>query len=343
MRILLFDTNAYYPSSPLFLDALQELCAESGHQYEFVDEAQFAASRSLVSRVFNQMLARPPVHYRALNEALLDRALTFQPDLVIICKGAYVSPATLASIATEMKAFLVNYATDDPFNTRVNTDDLVRSIPVYDLYASTKQAIIPDLERAGCKRAIYVPFGYKPSQHFAERALQSGVAFESDVVFIGGCDSDRIPYFETLVRSIPGIRLALYGGYWNASPLLRKYWYGVAMGRDFRLALSETRIALNLVRRANRDGHVMRTFEIPACGAFMLAERTDEHLKLFEENREAAYFGSPEELVEKVRYYLKYEDQRHLIAAAGHRKVQTGRNTYKDRLIQIIESVEHVD
>lgn len=133
------------------------------------------------------------------------------------------------------------------------------------------------------------------------------------------------------------------------------------MGRDYRLALGGAKIALCLLRaklQANRDRHVMRTFvirtleipardrhvmrtfEIPACGAFMLAERTDEHLELFEENREAAYFGSVEELLDKVRYYLSHEDERQRIAKAGYRRVTAGRHTYLDRLKEILDQVK---
>jgi spore maturation protein CgeB len=90
------------------------------------------------------------------------------------------------------------------------------------------------------------------------------------------------------------------------------------------------------VRRANRDDHVMRTFELPACGAFMLTERTDTHLELFEEDREAAHFSSPDEMVSKVRYYLTHDCERMRIAEAGYRKLAGGHHTYDHRLAQIV-------
>ena len=104
------------------------------------------------------------------------------------------------------------------------------------------------------------------------------------------------------------------------------------------MALSGAKIAPCLVRRANRDGHVMRSFEVPACCTFMLAERTEEHLELFEEGKEAAYFSSPEQLVEKVRYYLTQEKERKRMAEAAYRKVTSGKHTYKDRLENILQA-----
>ncbi|RLB06112.1 MAG: hypothetical protein DRG83_01055 [Deltaproteobacteria bacterium] len=335
MRVLLVSVDKFYYVGAFFRRALEEL----GYEYAFVDEGKFLEplKRSLLHKLAYRLLGRRPLTYWAFNKELLQKAQEFQPDVVLVTKGAHISPRTLVMIKKETGAFLVNYATDDPFNLRVSSRDLVRAIPLYDLYACTKRAIMGDVRRAGCQNVVFVRFGYEPTLHFPEKPAtpEEIERFSSDVVFIGNADRDRVPYFEALAR-IPGLRLHLYGGYWDRHPLLRRYHRGFALGRDYRLALGGAKIAVCLVRRANRDGHCMRTFEIPACGAFMLAERTEEHLELFEEDKEAAYFESPEGLVEKVQYYLQHEEERQRIAKAGYRKVIEGKHAYKDRLAEIL-------
>lgn len=344
MRLLLFETSAYCPSSPLFLEALVRLAADCEQflQYEFVDEAAFVRPRgTIISRLFNRAIGKPPIDAIRLNQVMLERGRTFKPDVVLIGKGAFISPETLAAIKADTGAVLVNYATDDPFNRNVNTPELVESIGLYDIYACTKRAIMNDVSRAGCPRVIYVPFGYKPELHFPELGAsdEERGRFKSDVAFIGGCDSDRAPLFAALALAMPELDLALYGGFWNRWPALRGYWRGFAIGRDFRLALGGTKIAINVVRKANRDDHVMRTFEIPACGAFMLTERTREHLELFGEGDSAAYFASPEELASQIEYYLAHDQEREAIARRGRAKVTSEAHSYMDRVLSLLGAV----
>ena len=348
MRVLLFDTSAYYPSSPLFLEALRTLAARDpgSVSHEFVDEAAFLrASQSFGGRVLARALRRPPLDCPRLNQTLLARARAFRPDVVLIVKGAYIAPATLDAIKRESGAILVNYATDDPFNSTVSTPELVESIPHYDIYACTKHAIMDDIRVAGGQRVIYVPFGYKPEVHFPEMPRDEGERerYASDVVFIGGCDQDRAPYFSALVRAMPAVKLALYGGYWNRWLAMRPYWRGFAVGREFRLAIGGARIAVNLVRKSNRDDHVMRTFEIPACGAFMLAERTDTHERLFVENDAVQLFSGPKEMIEAIAHRLAVcseprraeESTRIAATVCGH--------SYSDRLLAILAATREVN
>lgn len=69
----------------------------------------------------------------------------------------------------------------------------------------------------------------------------------------------------------------------------------------------------------------------------MLTDRTEEQLAFLEEDKEAAYFSSPEELADKVRFYLARDAIRARIAEAGRRRVISGHNTYRDRLETILE------
>jgi spore maturation protein CgeB len=365
-KILLVDTTLHQAPWPLFLEAIKELSADnaSSWSFAFFDEARFLLPHTLKRRLLTRLLdhitlntrdpmrrrrgyqvvasafgyRRHAVHIEALNSALVATAKSLRPNVIIVVMGFHIVPETLEALKRQMRVLVVNYATDDPFNSRLSTSDLRASIPLYDVYASTKKGIMDDVRRAGCLSVHYVPFAYNPSLHFPEgpATYEEKHRFVSDVAFIGEGDADRLPFFLNLTKKIPDLNLALYGGMWDRHRVTRRYARGVVRGRDFRVALGSTKIAVNLIRRGNRDDHVMRTFEAPACGAFVLNERTPEHLTLLEENRDAAYFGSEAELVDKVRYYLSRESERDRIRRSGYRKITSGGNTYKDRLNQIV-------
>lgn len=339
MRVLLVGSGEAHHIGAFFQKALTAL----GHEQALVDEGKYLKrlSASIVHRIAYRLLRHRLFTFEAFNQEVVETARRFRPDVVLVTKGASLVPATLSRVKEGTRALWVNYATDDPFNPRHRTPDLLASIPLYDLYACTKRAIMDDVRRAGCAQVVYVPFAYEPTLHFPEQPATENekARFDTDVVFVGTADPERYPLFRTLAAQ-PHLRLRLYGTYWERDRVLRRYHEGIVFARTYRLALAGAKIALCLLRRANRDHQTLRSFEIPACGAFMLAERTEEHLALFAEEREAVYFDSTEELLEKVTYYLARESQRRRIAEAGHRRVVQGRHTYQDRLVEIFRHVE---
>ncbi len=326
---------------------MREVAKERGYQWKFFDEAAYTNLLLAHFGVAGRVLYRGvrPAVVSAMNLRLLAAARRFRPDVVLIVKGRDYWPSILRRIKGETGALLVNFATDDPFNARVNSRHLVKAIPVYDLYASPRRAVLEDVCRAGCRRVEYIRFGYKPSVHYPEQPAtgEENARFRCDIAFIGGADADRVAFFEavleTLSPKLPAVSLGLYGGYWALYPRLRGYARGFALGRDYRLAVSGAKIVVNVVRRANRDGHVMRTFEVPACGGFMLAERTEEHEEIFPAGSGVDFFGSVEELVDKIVFYLRNEDERRRMAQRAREAVIFGRHTYKDRLEEILRLV----
>ena len=71
----------------------------------------------------------------------------------------------------------------------------------------------------------------------------------------------------------------------------------------------------------------------------MLAERTNDHLELFEEDKEAAYFGSKAELVDKIKYYLLHETERKQIAQNALARCIKSEYGYTHQLRKIISII----
>ena len=96
-------------------------------------------------------------------------------------------------------------------------------------------------------------------------------------------------------------------------------------GKDYREAIWRSKINLSFITHSNQDEFVHKSFEIAACGAFLLAERSAGHMAKFVEDEEAVFFTGFDECREKILRYLPDEAARNRIAAAGRaRAVRDG-------------------
>ncbi len=68
----------------------------------------------------------------------------------------------------------------------------------------------------------------------------------------------------------------------------------------------------------------------------MLAERTEEHMGLFEEGKEAEFFSSDKELLEKCKYYLEHDEERDAIAKGGLRRCRTSGYSNEETLRKLV-------
>jgi spore maturation protein CgeB len=226
----------------------------------------------------------------------------------------------------------INFLTDDPWNPAHRAPWFLETLPFYDCVFSPRQANLDDLRRLGCRHVSYVSFAYAPGIHFPEGPGPEGGADGADLFFAGGADRDRVPYLAACIRA--GFRVRLHGGYWHRYRETRAHAGGHLGPAELRRALRRAKVALCLVRRANRDGHVMRSFEIPAVGTCMLTEDTEEHRQIFgPDGQHVVYFRSLDEMVGRLRWLLDRPEERARLAAAAHRLIAVdGKNTYRDRL-----------
>ena len=231
----------------------------------------------------------------------------------------------------------LNFLTDDPWNPAHYPPWFFKSLPYYDVVFTPRRGNINDLKKIGCQDVRYLPFGYDRDLFYPETPVDTEKEqYIADVMFAGGADRDRVPYINALIQA--GMKLNLYGTYWERFPETKSYTCGQADVRTLRLAISTAKISLCLVRKANRDGNCMRTFEVPAVGGCMLTEDTEEHREIFgEEGKAVVYFQTIPEMVEKARWLLSHDEERKRLATAAHLLITQGHHTYRDRLQTMLE------
>ncbi|MDB9456400.1 glycosyltransferase [Dolichospermum circinale CS-534/05] len=274
---------------------------------------------------------RYPSNLNTFSQDVVKQCVNLQPQWLLTTGIAAINNLALHQIG-EMGIKRLNFLTDDPFNPAHYAPWFFKALPHYDIVFSPRRANIEDLLNAGCPQVEYLPFGYDHDLFYpADLSKLNPDATVPDVVFAGGADRDRVPYMSALIKS--GINLALYGGYWERYPETKAHTQGQADVSTLRLAIGRAKISLCLVRKANRDGNCMRTFEVPAIGSCMLTEDTQEHREIFGQEGEAVvYFNTIPEMLEKTHWLLNHDDERQRLAKNAHLLITQGSHTYGDRL-----------
>lgn len=325
--------------------ALERYCeaalARQGCAVRFFDlEAEYERGRRLaalplVSRIEQQGLLK-----RA-NQRLIEEIKTNRPNVVFAFKGMELLPDMLATIRRlPDRPLLINWNPDNPFDSSVSNSsrDLIAGIRAYDVYFIWDRDLFIPLREAGAQQVKYLPFAYDPDSHFpAELTPVERTELGTEVCFVGGYTPQRAKELARLAQH----RIGIWGPNWQHLPSghplsssLRGGWtYGEAMSRVF----SAAGVVMNFIRPQNGQAHNMRTFEAPATGALMISTRTRDQQGWLPGSEAAAYFDTPEEMVEQVDYYLAHDADRQRTAQAGYRRITEGQHTYDDRMRQILQ------
>lgn len=258
----------------------------------------------------------------SLNHRILKEFSDNNFDIVWVDKGTRIFPETLKKIKFKNPLVkIVHINPDDPFGKfNRGWKTFIKAIPYYDIHFVAREVNLPEYKNLGAKKVYVYDRSFDPEIHKPiELTDEEKLKYGCKVGFIGSWAKDREKSITYLIEN--GIELAVWGNgwqkgkYWN---LIKKYWRGPGLnGIEYAKAINGMEIALHFLRKENRDEQDSRTFEIPACGTFMLAERTKKHEKFFEDGKEAVFFENDEDLLFKVRYYLKNDEERKIIAKAG--------------------------
>ena len=276
-----------------------------------------------------------------INKRVVEKARELKPDIIWIEKGNMVWPGTLRKLKMiSPNAHLISYTDDDMFNSLNRTWAYRWGVKYYDTVFTTKSynANRGELPSFGARRVVMVDKAYDPAHHKpVELTREEHDWLDDDVGFIGSFERPRAE--DMLYLAQQGIRVRVWGNGWESFDpqernlvIERRALVNTNNNPLYSKGICATKINLAFLRKANRDLQTDRSIEIPACGAFMMAEYSDEHAALFEEDKEAVYFRSREELVEKIRYYLAHDEERQSIAKAGRARCLADNYSQKGRM-----------
>ncbi len=262
-------------------------------------------------------------------------------DVLWLDKALTIMPGTLEHVRRENRKTIISGYSPDYMGAKHNQSKrFIKSLPFYHVFITTKSYGVIELEKLGVPKVFFLGNAYDPHTHKPMEISESEkVKFGGAVGFIGDYEVEREQFMYYLAQK--GVPIRIWGPNWDRKHKLKhpklKIEGRELMGNDYATAICSFSINLAFLRKINLDQQTTRSVEIPACGGFMLAERTKEHLELFEEGKEAEFFSSKEELLEKVLYYLNHEEERDRISRAGRERCMKSGYSNQERLKIIIQ------
>ena len=286
-----------------------------------------------VRRVFPRMFLGP------INRAFVAAVEEARPDIVYVDKGIFFTEGTIRRTMevrspAGVRPVFLHFHPDDAFNPLIYHDLYEKTVPLWDCHFIPHHWVIDQLRTRGAKRVEYWPFGYYPPVHSPLAAQETAAPdVNVDVAFVGRFERGRANDLERLVRE--GIDVGIWGTSWDnlaaGSPLRPAVRWRSAIGRELAAVATRSKISLGFLSDTSINGHTSRTFEIPACGGFMLAQRSDGQLEFFEEGKEMVCFDSYDEMRDKIRWYLSHDAEREKIRLAGLERCRRSGYSYVER------------
>lgn len=325
-------------TSKMRADQLNEIL--NPESFEIIDTHQPFYKTSKIFRSLGFRYKRGPLVVNT-NRYIYQRLKSYPVekfDLIWVDKGVYITKET-TSLLRQKSNKLVHFTPDMAFYGN-KSRYFINSISNYDFVITTKTVEASIYNRfIKSENLILTTQGFdnnthKPLLHFSEK--------ENVVAFIGLAESSRFHLVKELISSDIPVKVA--GNGWSrfakthAHNSLFSYHGEGLYGENYTKFISSSLFSIGMLSKRFPELHTTRTFEIPACGTALITERNDETCSFFNED-EAIFYDTPEEMIEKIKYYQNHIEELELLTAKGRKRVVKDGREYKTILEEILKRV----
>jgi spore maturation protein CgeB len=308
LKILILTENkpSYYSLESFYLNAFSKIKdIEAEIIYLNEKEGFYLRLNQKIQREYYRIIDKSrPANFNS--DKLLEVIKRKNPDVIITAKLDILSESFLSKLKSACK-ILLNINPDHPYVIHKNNIDvLLNTLKYYDAVFTFGKGIIPVYYQLGAKEVYWLPFAYDPEIHFVNKT--SGYIY--DCSYFGSWAKIQELYISMLIDE--NYKVGVFGPRWYKSKnkiIVNSWIKDAGMGKEISMEVSRSRIVFNLIRAEHGCYHSMKTFELPACGAFVITNRSKEQLEFFPETA-VCYFDTKEELIEKVKFYINKDDLR---------------------------------
>lgn len=254
-------------------------------------------------------------------------SIKFIPDIVWIDGGELINSSIL-ELLKKYTCPIILLNNDDVTGKRDKLRFLIlkKAIKYFDHCFVYRHINIEEYKKLGAKKISLLNFSYDEVAHKRLDDIKNIPSlFLSDISFIGTYmrDENRDEIIYYLIKN--GLNVSIWGNHWHKS----KYWKYLkqnfkgdkVFGENYVKAIQGSKISIGCISKTNRDKSTRRSVEIPYAGGLLCAERTEKHLSMFIEGKEAVFWSSKEECLDICKRLLLNESLRIKIKEGGRKRV----------------------
>jgi len=259
----------------------------------------------------------------------------------VFLNGANLYYDAVSNACKAFNKYFIYWATEDPVLYNLMLPITARHA---DLVLSPAIECVEEYRKMGLNAHLMM-FGCNPDYH---KTGSHNPKYDFDIVLQASYYNHpaRIKGYDIILQ--PAIRLyeehyrvGVWGAFWN-TPFGMKYmkhhelYHGFHPNEDISDICASTKIILGIqCSDCSVTQQSMRSFEVLSCGGFHLTQHVKSMDYWFENGKHLVSVKDKEEAYEKMKYYLKHDEERKKIALQGYEYVRNN-HTYIHRIREAV-------
>ena len=294
-----------------------------------------------------------------MNKKLLE---TVSQEKSVLCFfflfGDEIKKETIRKITKESGSITFNWFADDHFRF-YNFSKYYA--PCFHWVSTTDSRAMEKYHRSGYKNVIKTQWA---CNHFLYKPLKLTKIY--DVSFVGQPHGNRREVIEKIRRA--GINIKCWGKGWPNGRISQEEMIKIFSQSKINLNLTKSsgnigfRALASIFLKRELEGTLKfvnpkywfsnfqsisaqkreqikgRNFEISGCGGFLLTNEADNLRDYYQDGREIVIYKNTDDMIDKIKYYLKHNEEREMIARAGYERTLR-EYTYEKRFQEIFKTI----